>query len=271
MESNAGLIFLKGFAMTYENILVETPAVGVGVVRLNRPQALNALNNALLQEVHTALSAFEVDSSIGCMIITGSDKAFAAGADIKEMANTSYVDMFMQPSLVDNFGFHYGKPIIAAVSGFALGGGCELAMACDMIVASETAVFGQPEITLGILPGGGGTQRLTRAVGKALAMEIMLADRRLTAEEALRYGLVNRLAALEMYFAEAVKLAQKIAGMSQVAVRLTKNAINKTYETTLTEGLEFEKRNFYMAFGTQDKQEGMQAFIEKRKANWKNK
>jgi enoyl-CoA hydratase len=257
--------------MTYENILIETPVAGVGVVRLNRPQALNALNNQLMAEVHHALTEFDNDPAIGCMILTGSDKAFAAGADIKEMANTPFVDMFMKPSVSDNFVFRYKKPLIAAVSGFALGGGCEMAMACDMIVASETAVFGQPEINLGILPGGGGTQRLTRAVGKALAMEIMLADRRLTADEALRYGLVNRIAPLENYFEEALKLAQKIAGMSQVAVRLTKDAINKTYELSLAEGIEAEKRNFYMAFGTEDKQEGMTAFVEKRKANWKNK
>lgn len=256
----------------YQFILTEQPAPGVGVVRLNRPEALNALNNGLMKEVHQALRAYDEDPTTGCMIITGSDRAFAAGADIKEMEGTTYIDMLMGTGNVsDNFRFNYNKPIIAAVSGFALGGGCEMAMACDMIVASETAVFGQPEINLGILPGGGGTQRLTRAVGKALAMEIMLADRRLTAEEAMRFGLVNRVAAPEAYFDEAVKLAQKIAGMSQVAVRLTKDAINKAYEATLQEGLEFEKRNFFMAFGTEDRTEGMQAFIEKRKPSWKNK
>jgi enoyl-CoA hydratase len=223
-------------------------------------------------ELMTALKAFDNDPAIGCMIVTGNDKAFAAGADIKEMAGRTYVEMYTRSSLIDGFDFSkVHKPVIAAVSGFALGGGCEIAMACDMIVASETAVFGQPEINLGILPGGGGTQRLTRAVGKAMAMEIMLADRRLTAEEALRYGLVNRVVAIESYFEEAVKLAQKIAGMSQVAVRLTKEAVNKAYEVTLREGLELEKRNFYMAFGTEDKAEGMQAFIDKRKPAWKNK
>jgi enoyl-CoA hydratase len=219
-----------------------------------------------------ALKAYDADSSIGCILLTGNDKAFAAGADIKEMANTPFTEMFMKPSLVDGFDFgNIKKPLIAVVSGFALGGGCEIAMMCDMIVASETAVFGQPEITLGILPGGGGTQRLTRAVGKALAMEIMLADRRLTAQEALQYGLVNRVFAPEVYFDEAVRLAQKIASLSQVAVYLTKDAINKAYEMTLHEGLAAEKRNFYMAFGTADKHEGMQAFIEKRKANWQHK
>lgn len=256
---------------TYEFILTSTPAPGVGMVQLNRPKALNALNNALMAEVHAALRVFDADDSIGCMVITGDERAFAAGADIKEMADMSYVDMFMQGGITDNFVFDYQKPIIAAVSGYALGGGCEMAMACDMIVASETAVFGQPEIMLGILPGGGGTQRLTRAVGKALAMEIMLADRRLSAHEALQYGLVNRVFAPESYLDEAIKLAQKIAGMSQVAVRLTKDAINKAYEATLAEGLAFEKKNFYMAFGTQDKQEGMEAFIEKRKAQWKHR
>jgi len=256
----------------YEFILTETPAPGVGVVRLNRPQSLNALNKDLISEVVDALRAFNADSEIGCLILTGSDRAFAAGADIKEMSGTSAVDMYMKSSLIDGFDFSsLTKPVIAAVSGFALGGGCEIAMMCDMIVASETAVFGQPEILLGILPGGGGTQRLTRAVGKALAMEIMLADRRLTADEALRYGLVNRVVSIESYFDETVKLAQKIAGLSQVAVRLTKDAINKAYEMTLQEGLELEKRNFYMAFGTEDKAEGMQAFIEKRKPTWKHK
>lgn len=256
----------------YEFILTETPAPGVGVVRLNRPQSLNALNKDLVNEVVDALRAFNADPEIGCLILAGSDRAFAAGADIKEMSGTSAVDMYMKSSLIDGFDFSsLTKPVIAAVSGFALGGGCEIAMMCDMIVASETAVFGQPEILLGILPGGGGTQRLTRAVGKALAMEIMLADRRLTADEALRYGLVNRVVSIESYFDETVKLAQKIAGLSQVAVRLTKDAINKAYEMTLQEGLELEKRNFYMAFGTEDKAEGMQAFIEKRKATWKHK
>lgn len=257
--------------MTYEMILTETPAAGVGLVRLNRPQALNALNNQLMREVHDALSAYDRDPAIGCMLITGSDKAFAAGADIKEMLNTPFGEMLMGSGVSDNFVFKYHKPLIAVVSGFVLGGGCEMAMACDMIVASETAVFGQPEINLGILPGGGGTQRLTRAVGKALAMEIMLADRRLTADEAARYGLVNRVYAPEAYFGEAVKLASKIAGMSQVAVRLTKEAINSAYEGTLAEGIATEKRNFLIACATEDKAEGMSAFVEKRAATWKHR
>ncbi len=257
--------------MTYEMILVETPMDGVGLIRLNRPQALNALCNQLMRELHSALRAFDSDPTIGCMVITGNEKAFAAGADIKEMVSTPFSEMLTGDSVSDNFLFNYHKPIIAAVSGFALGGGCELAMACDMIVASETAVFGQPEINLGILPGGGGTQRLTRAVGKALAMEIMLADRRLTADEALRFGLINRVAAPEVYLEEALKLASKIAGMSQVAVRLTKDAINRAYESTLAEGIAAEKRNFLLAFATEDRQEGMTAFVEKRKPTWKHR
>lgn len=255
----------------YENILVEVPVEKVGLVRLNRPKALNALNNQLMRELHTALTAFDNDPNISCMVITGSERAFAAGADIKEMSGQTYVDFLTKGSVSDNFTFKYKKPIIAAVSGFALGGGCEMAMACDMIVASETAVFGQPEINLGILPGGGGTQRMTRALGKALAMEVMLTDRKLTAQEALQYGLVNRVVAPEIYLDEAIKLAQKVATMSQVAIQLTKDAINKAYEASLSEGLEFEKKNFFLAFGTEDKAEGMQAFIEKRPANWQNK
>ena len=256
----------------YDNILTEIPAEKVGLIRLNRPKALNALNNALMGELHDALRNFDNDPDISCMVITGNERAFAAGADIKEMAGQTYVDFLQKGSVSDNFDFsQYKKPIIAAVSGFALGGGCEMSMACDMIVASETAVFGQPEINLGILPGGGGTQRMTRALGKALAMEVMLTDRKLSAEEALRYGLVNQVVAPEIYLDEAIKLAQKVASMSQVAIQLTKDAINKAYEATLSEGLEFEKKNFFLAFGTEDKQEGMEAFIEKRKPNWKNK
>jgi enoyl-CoA hydratase len=255
----------------YENILVETPVDKVGLVRLNRPKALNALNNALMAELHMALLNFDNDDAINCMVITGTAKAFAAGADIKEMSGQTYVDMLVTHSVSDNFDFSmYKKPIIAAVSGYALGGGCELSLACDMIVASESAVFGQPEINLGILPGGGGTQRLTRAVGKALAMEIMLTDRRLSAEEALHYGLVNHVVPVESYLDEAIALAQKVASMSQIALQLTKDAVNQAFETSLAEGLEMEKRNFYLAFGTEDKAEGMQAFVEKRKPQWKN-
>jgi enoyl-CoA hydratase/carnithine racemase len=258
--------------MAYEFILTETPAEGVGLIRFNRPKELNALNSRVVGEMFDALMAFDHDDSIGCMVVTGSERVFAAGADIKEMVNTPFVEMFTSGSLVDWSAYdRISKPVIAAVSGFALGGGCEIAMMCDMIVASETAVFGQPEINLGILPGGGGTQRLTRAVGKALAMEIMLADRRLTAQEAYQFGLVNRVVAPEAYLDEALKLAGKIAAQSRVAVRLTKDAINHAYELSLREGLNYEKRNFFLSFGTEDKQEGMTAFVEKRKAEWKHR
>lgn len=258
--------------MDYQNILVDVPAEGVGLARLNRPQALNALNSQLMDELMHAMSAFDSDPGIGAMILTGDDKAFAAGADIKEMAGKTAIDMLMARSLIDRFDIQkLNKPIIAAVSGYALGGGCEVAMMCDMIVASETAVFGQPEINLGILPGAGGTQRLTRAVGKALAMEIMLTDRKLSAQEALQYGLVNRVAPLDSYLDEAIKIARKIARRSQVAIRLTKEAINKAHETSLAEGLALERRNFLIAFGSEDKAEGMKAFIEKRRAEWRHR
>ena len=258
--------------MSYKNIIVDQPAEGVGRVRLNRPKALNALNSALMDEVMAAMSAFDADPAIDAMILTGDDKAFAAGADIKEMEGKTQIDMLMSRSLVDRFDIEsLKKPIIAAVSGYALGGGCEVAMSCDMIVASETAVFGQPEINLGIIPGAGGTQRLTRAVGKALAMEIMLTDRKLSAQEALHYGLVNRVAPLDEYMDAAIAIGQKAARRSQVAIRLTKEAINKAYETSLSEGLALERRNFLIAFGSEDKAEGMRAFIEKRRAEWKNR
>ncbi|MBL8134632.1 MAG: enoyl-CoA hydratase/isomerase family protein [Anaerolineae bacterium] len=257
--------------MTYEMILTEKPADGVGVVRLNRPQALNALNSQITREVFEALEAFDRDEAVGCMVLTGSDKAFAAGADIKQMLDVSAVQM-MQDDFTDWSRLtRLGKPVIAAVSGWALGGGCEMAMMCDMIVASETARFGQPEITIGIMPGAGGTQRLTRAVGKAVAMEVMLGNRHLTAQEAQTAGLVNRVYPVESYFAEAVALAGKIAAMPRVAVRLIKDAVNKAYETGLTQALEYEKRNFYLTFSTEDKVEGMSAFVEKRPAQWKHR
>ncbi len=258
--------------MSYKYIIVDRPAEGVGRVRLNRPKALNALNSPLMDEVNEAMLAFNGDAGIGAMILTGSDKAFAAGADIKEMDGKTPIDMLMTVSLIERFDMkQLSKPVIAAVSGYALGGGCEIAMACDMIVASETALFGQPEINLGIIPGAGGTQRLTRAVGKALAMEIMLSDRKLTAEEALRHGLVNRVAPLDEYMDVAIGIAQKIARRSQVATRLTKDAVNKAYEMTLEEGLAYERHNFLVAFGSEDKAEGMRAFIEKRRAEWTNR
>ncbi len=258
--------------MSYETILVDRPAEGVGRVQLNRPKALNALSSPLMDEVNDAMLAFNADKAIGAMILTGGDKAFAAGADIKEMDGMTTIDMLTTVSLIERFEIHkLTKPVIAAVSGYALGGGCEIAMSCDMIVASETAIFGQPEVNLGILPGAGGTQRLTRAVGKALAMEIMLTDRKLNAEEALRYGLVNRVAPLDEYMEVAIGIAGKAARRSQVAIRLTKDAVNKAYEMTLEEGLAYERRNFLVAFGSDDKAEGMRAFIEKRRAEWKNR
>lgn len=258
--------------MTYETILVETPASGVGLVRLNRPQALNALNSQLTAELFSALEAFDSDESIKCMILTGSDKAFAAGADIKQMENTDAVTMFAGQDFTNWTRLtRLRKPLIGAVSGWALGGGCEMAMMCDMLVVSETAKFGQPEIGIGIMPGAGGTQRLTRAVGKALAMEICLTDRRLSAQEALHYGLVNAVYPVDTYLAETVKLAEKIAAMPGVAVKMIKDAINRSFELSLTESLNYEKRNFYLLFGTEDKAEGMKAFVDKRKAEWKNR
>ncbi len=258
--------------MSFQHILVDTPAAGVGCITLNRPQALNALNTPLLDEVQRAMTGFDADPAIGAIILTGGDKVFAAGADIKEMDGKTQIDMLMDDSLDDRFDFSgVRKPIIAAVAGYALGGGCELAMCCDMIVAAESAVFGQPEINLGILPGAGGTQRLTRAVGKALAMEIMLTDRRLSADEALKAGLVNRVAPQADFMAQALRIAEKVAQRSQVAVRLTKEAINKALQSPLHEGLEFERRNFLIAFGSEDKVEGIRAFIEKRRAVWRNR
>ncbi len=257
--------------MPYEMILTEIPAEGVGLIRLNRPQALNALNSIITREIFDALEAFDRDDSVGCIVLTGSDKAFAAGADIKEMVDQDAVAMLSHDFTDWARMTRITKPIIGAVSGWALGGGCEMAMICDMIVASETAKFGQPEVTLGITPGAGGTQRLARAVGKALAMEVMLGGRNLTAQEALSFGLVNRVHPVESYLDEAVKLAAKIAALPRVAVRLIKEAVNKAEELPLSAGLDYEKRNFYLAFSTEDKREGMTAFIEKRPAQWKHR
>lgn len=254
--------------MTYETILTEFPVAAVSLIRLNRPQALNALNRQLTQELFHALETFDADPAIRCLVLTGSDKAFAAGADIKEMQGLSSVDLLRDDFTDWSRLSRLKKPLIGAVSGFALGGGCEMAMQCDMLIASETARFGQPEVTLGIIPGAGGTQRLTRAVGKALAMEMVLANRHLTAQETLHYGLVNAVYSVENYLAEALKLAEKIAAMPGVAVQLAKDAVNQAYETSLHQGLIHEKQNFYLLFGTEDKREGMQAFVEKRKAQW---
>jgi enoyl-CoA hydratase len=259
--------------MNYEFILVEKEfAPQIALIRLNRPKELNALNLQLMQEIKHALAAFDVDDSTRCIIITGNERAFAAGADIKQMENRTVIDML----LIDQFETwdqirKTKKPVIAAVSGFALGGGCELAMTCDLIVASETAKFGQPEIKIGVMPGAGGTQRLTRAVGKALAMEMVLTGKFITAEEAMKAGLINRVVPEEVYLDEAVKLAQEVAAQSPVAVRLAKESVLKAFETGLQEGLYFERKNFYMCFASEDQKEGMNAFVEKRKPDFKGR
>lgn len=257
--------------MPYEMILTETRG-RVGLITLNRPQAMNALNNQLMRELMDALEAFDKTDDIGAMVITGSEKAFAAGADIKEMANQS-IQQMMDRDHVAVFGRirTIRKPVIAAVSGWALGGGCEVALSCDMIVASESAKFGQPEITIGVIPGAGGTQRLTRAVGKAIAMEMILNNRTLTAQEAYQFGMVNRVVPVESYLEEALKLAEEIASRAPVAIRAAKKMINQAFERTLSEGLAAEKQEFYNLFATEDQKEGMQAFIEKRKPVWKGK
>jgi enoyl-CoA hydratase len=256
--------------MAYENILVENPAPGVGLVRLNQPRAFNSLSGALMGELMSALDEMDADAALGCMIITGTNRVFAAGADIKEMAGAMPAEL-----IAKNFIARWErlralhKPVIAAVSGYALGGGCELALACDMIVASETAVFGQPEINLGVIPGAGGTQRLARTIGKALTMEMVLNDRRLSAAEAERFGLVNRVVPVEDYLDVAVKLAEEIAARAPVAIRLAKDAVNMALETPLSAGLAYERNCFYALFATEDQKEGMAAFLEKRKPEWK--
>ena len=254
--------------MTYENILTRVEG-RAGVVQLNRPKALNALNRELMTELMDALEGYDRDPAVGCMVVVGSDRAFAAGADIKEMATATPASM-MTNSFIDLWDRlrAMSKPIIAAVSGFALGGGCELAMACDMIVAAETAQFGQPEINLGVIPGAGGTQRMTLAVGKAVAMEMVLNGRYLSAAEAQHYGLVNRVYPVEVYLAEAVRLANEIAARAPVAVRLGKEAVNAAFEMPLRAGLDHERRLFYLLFGTTDQKEGMDAFVNKRKPQW---
>jgi enoyl-CoA hydratase len=257
--------------MSHQHILVETKG-RVGIVRLNRPQALNALNAALIAELNAAIDTFESDPNIGCMVITGSDKAFAAGADIKEMAAQSYLDAFMGDFVADwDRVARARKPVIAAVAGFALGGGCELAMHCDIIIAADNAKFGQPEIKLGVIPGIGGTQRLTRAVGKAKAMDMCLTGRMMDAAEAERAGLVARVVPLAVLMDEALKAAETIASMSLPAVMVAKEAINRAFETTLAEGIRFERRVFHALFATEDQKEGMAAFVEKRPAKFKNR
>ena len=257
--------------MTYEMILTESRG-RVGLVTLNRPQAMNALNNQLMRELMDALEAFDRDDAIGAMVITGNEKAFAAGADIKEMADKS-VQQMMDADPIAAFGKirTIRKPVIAAVSGWALGGGCEIAISCDMIVASESARFGQPEITIGVIPGAGGTQRLPRAVGKALAMEMILNNRTLSAQEALQYGLVNRVVPIGDYLNVAILLADEIASRAPAAVRAAKKMINQSYERFLADGLAEEKQTFHNLFSTEDQKEGMKAFVEKRKPSWTGK
>jgi enoyl-CoA hydratase len=253
-------------------IVTEQYQPGIALIQLNRPKELNALNRQLMEEVRDALQRLDKNEAVRVIIITGNEQAFAAGADIKQMADKSAIDML----LIDQFSTwdqirKTKKPIIAAVSGFALGGGCEFAMTCDMIIASETAKFGQPEIKIGVIPGAGGTQRLTKAIGKAKAMELILTGRFISADEALRYGLINKVVPVEMYMHEAVTLAQEIAQMSPIAVQLAKEAVNRSFETHLDEGLMFERKNFYMTFASADQKEGMQAFIEKRKPEYKGR
>jgi enoyl-CoA hydratase len=257
--------------MAYETILVETHGK-VGLIRLNRPQALNALNARLIGELGEALSQFEADAAIGAIVLTGSEKAFAAGADIKEMAAKTYVEALLEDFIAKWHALaHTRKPVIAAVAGFALGGGCELAMMCDFIIAAETAKFGQPEIKLGVIPGAGGTQRLSRFIGKAKAMDLILTGRMMDAAEAERCGLVARIVAADKLVDEALKTAATIAGYSLPSVMIAKESVNRAYETTLAEGVLFERRVFHSLFATEDQKEGMAAFVEKRAPNFRNK
>lgn len=262
---------MEMMTLTYQNI---TTAVEdqVGIVTLNRPKVLNALNHELMAELVKALEAFDRDDAIRVIVLTGGERAFAAGADIKEMSDETTVtimdkDQFSTWDRIKNV----RKPIIAAVSGYALGGGCELVMNCDIIIASETAQFGQPEINLGVIPGAGGTQRLTRIVGKYKAMELILTGRPFTANEAHQLGLVNKVAPVELFLEEAKAMAKEIAKKSPIAVKLAKESIMKTFETTLNEGLQFERKNFYMLFSSEDQKEGMKAFMEKRQASFKGR
>jgi len=256
--------------MTTETIIVERRG-RVGIVRLNRPQALNALNATLRNELLGAVETFDADAEVGCILITGSDKAFAAGADIKEMADKSYIDIFRADYAADYERLtRVRKPVIAAVAGFALGGGCELAMMCDFIIAADNAKFGQPEIKLGIIPGIGGTQRLARAVGKAKAMDLILTGRMMDAAEAERSGLVARVVPAARLMEEALKVAETIAAMSQPSLLAAKEAVNRSFETSLAEGVRFERRVFHALFATKDRKEGMAAFIEKRPPRFMN-
>lgn len=253
-------------------IKVEKVGKGVGLITLHRPKALNALCDQLMRELITAGQKFDEDESVGCIIVTGSEKAFAAGADIKEMATRTYMECY-QKKLFSNWSqiTKISKPILAAVSGYALGGGCELAMTCDLIVASESAKFGQPEITLGVIPGAGGTQRLIRAIGKSKAMEMILTGNMITATQAERDGLVCKVVPDDKLMESAIAMAEKIASFSQPAVAMAKETVNASYELNLEEGLRFERRLFHSMFSLDDQKEGMSAFAEKRKPNWTNK
>jgi enoyl-CoA hydratase len=258
--------------MAYENLLVETRGKA-GLITLNRPKALNALSPDLMRELSQALIAFDADDAIGCIVVTGNEKAFAAGADIKAMKDWGYMDVYLSDYITSEWETvtRVRKPVIAAVAGYALGGGCELAMMCDFILAADTAKFGQPEINLGVIPGAGGTQRLPRFVGKAKAMEMVLTGRMMDAAEAERCGLVSRIVPAEQLVDEAVKTAQKIAEMSLPSVMLAKESVNRAFETTLNEGVRFERRMFHSLFATEDQKEGMAAFAEKRKPAFKNR
>jgi enoyl-CoA hydratase len=256
----------------YENIQTETKG-RIGIVRLDRPKALNALCADLVRELGQALDGFEADGNVGCMVLTGNDKAFAAGADIKEMKEKSYQDVFLQDFITIGWEkvSQVRKPIIAAVAGYALGGGCEMAMMCDFIIAADNAKFGQPEITLGTIPGAGGTQRLPRFIGKSKAMDLVLTGRMMDAAEAERCGLVSRIVPLGQLMDEAIATAEKIAGMSLPATMVAKEAVNRAFETTLAEGVRFERRTFHATFAFEDRKEGMNAFADKRKAAWKHR
>ena len=258
--------------MTYKNIFAEKKG-GVGIVTLDRPKALNALSDALMEELTKALDDFEADPEIGCVVLTGSEKAFAAGADIKEMQSKTYMDAYLDDFITRNWErvTTCRKPVVAAVAGFALGGGCELAMMCDFIIAADTAKFGQPEITLGVLPGAGGSQRLARLVGKSKAMDMCLTGRMMDADEAERAGLVSRVVPAAELLDETLKTAAKIAAMSRPAAMMVKESVNRAFETTLAEGIRFERRLFHSVFATEDQKEGMEAFATKRKPEWKNR
>lgn len=261
-----------GCAVAYEHIVVDT-VDGVGVITLDRPEALNALNNALTGELAQALAGFQADEQIGCVVLKGSNRAFAAGADIKELKDRDYIDLYTRDPFAQTWEAvsRFRKPIIAAVSGYALGGGCEIAMMCDIIIAADTAKFGQPEITIGVMPGAGGTQRLPRAVGKSLAMYMCLTGQTIGAEDALRAGLVAKVVSADDVVDEAMGAAKQIAQFSQPIAMMTKEAVNAAYDTTLTQGIAFERRVFQAMFSTEDQGEGMDAFVEKRPPDFKNR